>query len=381
MKKNKPTIIDRVGDAISRDTLVPAGAGVLVGVSGGPDSMALLDILRRLGSFPLRAAHLNHGLRPGDCDADEALVRDYCRTWQIDLDVCSVDVADLAQQQATGLEAAGRQARHTFFADCAHRWMQNSPSVRSVRVALAHHLDDQAETILLHLGRGCGLDGLTGMRPLFGSMIRPLLDIRRAEILDYLAAHQVPWRLDATNEQLFTLRNRLRQQVLPMWREALGYDPATVLTRTAELVSDDQLLLDQLTEAAWLRVCLPDTTTGLCEPSGQSGQFESSDQSDQFDQSDQSPNLTAILAGHHVPAGRPVCFDSRAFRAEPAAIQNRLLRRAWRQASGQHRDIEWRHLRLARAFINDANRYRGHLDWPQNIVIELDARTVRFFCR
>jgi tRNA(Ile)-lysidine synthetase-like protein len=366
--KNKPTIIDRVGDAIARDILVPSGAGVLVGVSGGPDSMALLDILRRLDSFPLRVAHLNHGLRPGDCDEDEALVRDYCRTWQIDLEVGFVDVARLAQLNTTGLEAAGRQARHTFFAECAQHWLQQTPSVRSVRIALAHHLDDQAETILLHLGRGCGLDGLTGMRPLFGNLIRPLLGIRRAEILDYLAAHQVPWRLDTTNEQLFTLRNRLRQQVLPIWREALGYDPATVLTRAAELVGDDQLLLDQLTEAAWLRVCLTDMVSGPFDQTIQSADLQSTD-------------LTAILAGHHVPADRPVCFDSRAFRVEPAAIQNRLLRRAWRQASGQHRDIEWRHLRLARAFINEVNRHHGHLDWPQNIVIELDARIVRFFRR
>lgn len=346
-RRNQPTLIERVQETIVKEHLIPPGSGVLVAVSGGPDSMALLDVLRQLQVAPVRVAHLNHRLRPGDADLDELLVRQYCKLHQLTCEVESVDVAALAAQSGLGLEAAGREARYRFFHDCIQRWQQEPGAPATVRIALAHHLDDQAETILLHLGRGCGLDGLIGMKPQNGQIIRPLLNIRRAELRDYLKTNEVPWRQDASNDELLTLRNRLRHQVLPQWQAALGYDPATLLSRSSDLVRDDLKLLEQLTDQAWQRVA-----------------------------SEQSPR--SVLPGSSQPdlPGQSVSLDLKAFRLEPFALQNRLLRRAWRLVSGQMRDIEWRHVQLARDFLNDPARKNGHLDWPLGVTIDLAAGQV-----
>ncbi|NCA98725.1 MAG: tRNA lysidine(34) synthetase TilS [Clostridia bacterium] len=341
---NHPTLMDRILLAIEQQELVPAGCGVLVGVSGGPDSMALLHLLHGLDLFPLRVAHLNHQLRPGACDADEAMVRTFCQTHAIDFVSQSVDVAVFASQYGLGLEAAGRACRHQFFADCVQQWLAKRNDLKAVRIALAHHLDDQAETILLHLGRGCGLAGLSGMAPGNGPFIRPLLGIRRQEILDYLASHAVPYHLDHTNDDPFTQRNRLRQTLLPAWQNILGFDPAAGLARMADLVREDESYLNEQARIAFRAL----------------SQSQASD--------------SASMAASGLPS---VHLDRMLFRGQHPAIQNRILRLCWRKVSGQDRDIEWRHLKLARDLILE-KRARGHLDWPSGVVLDLSEPIVRF---
>lgn len=341
---NHPTLKDRVLATIGPLHLGPDGTGVLVGVSGGPDSMALLHLLHQLHLFPLRVAHLNHQLRPGACDADEQMVRTYCERQAIEFTSRSVDVAAFAREHRLGLEAAGRTCRHLFFADCVQAWQAERPDLHYIRIALAHHLDDQAETILLHLGRGCGLAGLTGMAPGNGPFIRPLLGIRRTEILNYLSDQQIPYHLDDSNDDPFTLRNRLRHTLLPAWQSVLGFDPATGLARMADLVREDESYLVEQTRSVW--------NTLVQEPIGAPLPSE--------------PDLP--------PSVR---FDRAGFSGQHPAIQNRLLRLCWRTISGQDRDIEWRHLKLARDLILE-NRARGHLDWPQGVVMDLSGPIVCF---
>lgn len=341
---NHPTLVDRILLTIEQQALVPHGAGVLVGVSGGPDSMALLHLLHHLDLSPLRVAHLNHQLRPGDCDADELLVRNFCQAHAIDFVSQTVDVAAFAQQHNLGLEAAGRICRHQFFARCIEHWLAERSDLKAVRIALAHHLDDQAETILLHLGRGCGLSGLAGMAPGNGPFIRPLLGIRRRELLDYLAAHAVPYHLDGTNEDPFTQRNRLRQTLLPVWQDILGFDPAAGLARMAELVREDESYLDEQAKAIFLTL------------------------------SQDQKLASASLVSRGLPA---VHLDRSLFGKQHPAIQHRVLRLCWRKVSGQDRDIEWRHLKLARDLILE-KRTRGHLDWPSGVVMDLSGPIVRF---
>jgi len=341
---NHPTLMDRILLAIEQQALVPAGCGVLVGVSGGPDSMALLHLLHQMDLFPLRVAHLNHQLRPGDCDADERLVRIYCQSHAIDFVSQSVDVAAFASQHGLGLEAAGRLCRHQFFADCVQQWQIEQSDLKAVRIALAHHLDDQAETILLHLGRGCGLAGLTGMAPGNGPFIRPLLGIRRQEILDYLASQAVPFHLDPTNEDPFTLRNRLRQTLLPIWQDVLGFDPSAGLARMSDLVREDESFLNEQARIAFqalAQIQIP-------------GSASIDDQ-----------GLTLVQ------------LDRTLFHRQHPAIQHRVLRLCWREVSGLDRDIEWRHLKLARDLILE-KRPRGHLDWPSGVVMDLSGPIVRF---
>jgi len=178
-------LTQKAREAIIGQRLIPPGAGVLAGVSGGADSVALLHVLHRLGGelgFTLRAAHLHHGIRGAEADGDEEFVRKLCAGLGVELTAERADIPALAQERGHTLEQAAREARYAFF----RRVMADTGAVR---VAVAHHMEDQAESLLLHLIRGSGLKGLTAMQPRRGEVIRPFLTVRRGEIEAYLAAH------------------------------------------------------------------------------------------------------------------------------------------------------------------------------------------------
>lgn len=342
----------RVTALIAARDLIPEHSRIIVGVSGGPDSMALLAVLQRWQagrSFALRAAHLNHGLRPAAAAADEDLVAAFCRQYQIPFFSRTVDIAGLPAARHRGLEAAGREARQAFFADLAAAWARESvsPADRQpgdesrpdeppvIRIALAHHLDDQAESVLLHLGRGCGLDGLVGMQPLQGPLIRPLLTVRRGEIRIWLAGQGIPWRQDATNLQPVALRNRLRLQVLPAWADALGYDPAPALSRMADNLAADWAFLQAETERAWRQVAC----------------------------------LTANQGPEAMPPAAPgptVCLDCLALAAIHPSLQLRILRQAYRTVSGSGKDLEQKHVLLLQQMLVPSLHRKG-LDLPGSV--------------
>ncbi len=196
------------------EQLINPGDRVLCAVSGGADSVALLTLLKQLsvhGSFDLYAAHLDHRLRPESGD-DANFVAALCVELQVPLFVESIDVQQLSAQRREGLEAAGRFARRRFFEKVARD--QGCTSI-----ALAHHADDQAETVLFRLARGSGLTGLAAMRHHSGLYIRPLLDFKKVELRDWLVASEIDWREDASNLDLKFSRNLIRNQILPALRQ------------------------------------------------------------------------------------------------------------------------------------------------------------------
>lgn len=221
---------------------------VLVGVSGGADSMCLLDILHAIthdshlpsgaDSCPgIIAVHINHGLRGEDADADEALVRTYCAEKKIPFVAGTFDIRKLADEKKMSLEEAGRYRRYAFFNEIAERYgEQDGP----VRIAVAHHREDQGETILMNLFRGAGPDGLTGMQPISANIIRPLLFASKKDILEYAEEHGVPYAEDSSNLDNTYARNRWRNRVFPILNEVCGKDPVAPLLRTAELFREDQ---------------------------------------------------------------------------------------------------------------------------------------------
>jgi tRNA(Ile)-lysidine synthase len=204
---------------------------VAVAVSGGADSVALLRLLLQSSDelgIVLSVAHFNHKIRGRDADEDEAFVRVLAETHDLPFHAASADTPQFAREHHLGLEAAARQLRHDFFRELIG---QNKAS----KVATAHTLDDQAETVLLRLMRGAGTKGLAGIYPAVkvegGSIVRPLLGARRAEVRSYLESLGQSWREDVTNTDLSLTRNRVRHKLLPLIESEFG---AASLERVAE---------------------------------------------------------------------------------------------------------------------------------------------------
>jgi len=184
---------------------------ILAAVSGGADSVAMLALLKEAADgqpFTLTAAHFEHGIRAEDSLADAAFVRTLCGEWRIPLIEGHADVPVLAKASSMGLETAARQARYEFL-------MNAREQAGADYIALAHHRDDQAETVLMHLFRGCGLRGAVGMKALDGVLYRPLLNVTKKTLVGYLQMRGIPWREDATNGAADNPRNALRLNVMP----------------------------------------------------------------------------------------------------------------------------------------------------------------------
>lgn len=185
---------------------------VLCAVSGGRDSMAMLHLLSALaGEGGLAAAHFNHRLRPA-ADRDEAFVRDWCREKNIPLTCGAGNVREFAAREGLSIEDAARTLRYAFLESAAR-------DMGAARIATAHHREDNAETVLLHLLRGTGLQGLGGIAPVRGKIVRPLLEVSRAEIDEYVTRNQIPYVEDESNQDARFTRNRLRLEVLPLLEE------------------------------------------------------------------------------------------------------------------------------------------------------------------
>ncbi len=251
------SLLDRVEEAIKATGVIRLPGSILVvAVSGGPDSLALLGLLHEVAQrnvFHIHAAHLDHGLRGQESDEDARHVQGVCNRLGVPVATEKADVAALRARYGLSWEAAARQARYDFLARVARM-------VGASAVALGHTADDQAETVLLHLLRGTGIRGLRGMLPLSrwrsrdgdseAVLVRPLLGVTRQETEVYCASHGLVPRYDSSNlEERFT-RNRIRHSLMPRLR---GYNPsvAQALVRLAGTVARDVAYIDQQVQVAW----------------------------------------------------------------------------------------------------------------------------------
>ena len=244
-------LLPRAGDDSS------AREALIVGVSGGPDSVALLHAIQALAAKDLAiapvVAHLHHGLRSA-ADADQEFVEDLARKLKLDCEVGRADVRDEAAQQGIGIEEAGRLARRRFLADVARR--------RGARkVALAHQADDRVETVLFHILRGTGIEGLAALGPRSVldadkglEIVRPLIEVRRAEILAYLKATGLEYREDESNQTEAYTRNRLRHLLLPAMREGFNPKVDEAILRLAQQAEGVREVLDDVLDETWRRI-------------------------------------------------------------------------------------------------------------------------------
>ncbi|NTV53071.1 MAG: tRNA lysidine(34) synthetase TilS [Candidatus Firestonebacteria bacterium] len=240
---------------------VPPHARLVVGVSGGADSVALLHALAAdPGSRGrLLAVHVNHGLRGSQADRDERFVVRMCTRLGVACKVFSPDVSSAAVAQKWSWEEAGRKLRQKCFLQAAREF-------RARAVVMAHHRDDQAETVLFNFLRGTALRGLGGMLPVRTfphpeapaalKLVRPLLGVSKAELLAYCRAHRLAWRLDATNHDTAFIRNRIRHRLLPYLEKNFNPGLRLVLARSAESAARDEVWLEACAQKS-LCACAP----------------------------------------------------------------------------------------------------------------------------
>jgi tRNA(Ile)-lysidine synthase len=229
-----PFLVAAVDRALQGAGLRARGETIVVGLSGGPDSVALtaaLAALRRRRGFRLVAAHLDHGLRPGSPD-DAAFCQDLCAALEVPFRAGTASVRARARREKGGLEQAARRERYSFL-----RRVQGDEA--ALAIAVAHTQDDQAETLLLRLLRGAGASGLAGMRPRSGDLLRPLLGVSRARVLEHLRARGLAWREDPSNADAAHLRNRVRHELLPYLEQRFNPRIREALARTAALLADE----------------------------------------------------------------------------------------------------------------------------------------------
>jgi tRNA(Ile)-lysidine synthase len=248
----------QVRRTIHRHALVSPGARVLVGLSGGSDSVALtrllLDLAEHAGFTVAGLAHLNHRLR-ASADRDESFCRHFAERRGLPIVVEAADVRSHAQAHALSIEDAARRLRYAFLERVA-------VDIGANRIAVGHTQDDQAETFLLKLMRGAGLTGLAGIYPRRGAVIRPLLDVTDVALRAYLASQGEQWVEDESNEDLNNPRNRVRHRILPELDRAAGGSTHPAIARAAALIREDGQWLDELSDERF-RGLVIETDAGL----------------------------------------------------------------------------------------------------------------------
>jgi tRNA(Ile)-lysidine synthase len=260
-------VLERVTRTVREHGMFTKGDRVLVWVSGGPDSLCLLEALvrlRRLFGIDLVVFHLDHGLRTAS-GADAAYVRRRAAVHGLP---CHVLTASTRPTSGDSVERWAREERRAAGARIA-------ADIGAGRSALGHTMDDRAETVLLALVRGWGLDGLAGIEPVAGTHVRPLLDVRREETLAACHALRLRPRIDPTNDDTGYLRNAIRRDVMPTLAAATGRDVVPTIARTAELLRADAAMLDELAiglggaaveRAGGVRALRVDVLTDLAPP-------------------------------------------------------------------------------------------------------------------
>jgi tRNA(Ile)-lysidine synthase len=326
-------IRERVARVIEQENLFPEEGEVVVAVSGGADSLCLLHLLctlcgegRRFPTVRLQAAHLNHKLRGATGEEDAARVARLAASWGIAITIGTIDVPALARREKRSLEDAARAARYRFLRTLA----------RGRPIAVAHHADDQVETILLHWLRGSGLPGLVGMALRQQDIIRPLLGMTRAEIRHYCEQEGITPLEDASNQDPRFLRNRIRHELLPLL-ERLNPGVRETLRRSAEVLRVD---LDWL--EAHVNECWP-----------------------------------LVLVEEHEDV---ISLRREAFDGLPLSLQRHLLRHAAARLSGGQSPLEPRHYTLIEQLLAATPATGGaatrSLDLPAGLRLSCSASTL-----
>ena len=242
-------MINKIRNTIMKNNLINEGDHIVVGVSGGPDSICLVCVLKEIygNSIHLYAVHINHGIRRKACE-DEKFVVNFCERLDIPCHVYHEDVSGYAAMNSMTTEEAGRALRYKAFAEVAQS-LNEDPN--RVKIAVAHTMNDNAETMLLNIFRGSGLAGVRGIMPIRNNIIRPLRYVRREEIEKYLKKQCIPFCTDETNSLDDYARNRIRHHIIPLAVKDINSAAVSNMSALSDLVTEAKEYMDSETDKAF----------------------------------------------------------------------------------------------------------------------------------
>ena len=297
----------RIEKFIQKYHMLTCGDRVIAGVSGGADSVCLflmlLELREKIG-FDLIVVHVHHGLRGEAADQDQQFVEALCEQHRIPLEIFRVNLESIAKKRKQSLEEAGRMVRREAFDSVCKKYGGN-------KIALAHHQNDNAETLLWNLSRGTGLDGLGGIRPVNGKFIRPLLCMNRKEIEEYLAKRKQSYCIDETNAGTDYTRNKLRHLVLPILEEQVNSAAVRHMNETMEQIWELQEYMQEQVEAAY-QECVQEHFEKACW----------------------------------------IQIQQKSFETFPELIKKMVIRKGMEQVGGKKRDLSHKHVDVMMELMN-----------------------------
>ncbi len=244
----------KVIETIRKYNLIEDGDKIVLGVSGGPDSISMLNILKEIKDeqiikFEIYVAHINHMIREEAID-DEKYVEDYCKKNNIKCYIKRIDVVKIANDKKIGTEEAGRKARYEFFEEILKKTNSN-------KIAIAHNINDKIETIIMHLLRGSGLSGLKGIEPIRDNkFIRPLIECERSEIEQYCEKYELNPRIDKTNFENEYTRNKIRNIVIPYIKQEFNPNIVQTLSRLSDVAIEEIKYISKQTQKIYQQILI-----------------------------------------------------------------------------------------------------------------------------
>ncbi len=245
---------EKVFETIKKYNLIENGDKIVCGVSGGPDSISMLDILRKIKeekriNFEIYVAHINHMIREESTD-DEEYVENYCKKYNIQFFCKRAKVQEIASENKIGTEEAGRNVRYEFFEE-----IQNQKNAN--KIAIAHNKNDKIETIIMHMLRGSGLSGLEGIKPIRDQKyIRPLIECERAEIENYCEENELHPRIDRTNFENEYTRNKIRNIVIPYIKQEFNPNIIETVNRLSQVITEENEFFNKIVQEAYGKVVI-----------------------------------------------------------------------------------------------------------------------------